>query len=277
MPESSDLELVPLQWNGLPGLLAPRLAKGGSARARTIGTLAVVLFFAAWQLAGSISAGSALFISSPGRVVQAGLQLVRTGELWVDFRTTVVSYLLGLALSIGVGIPLGVLLGWYRTLEAVLEPYIAALMAAPRIIFFPLIIIWLGTGRPSIVFVVFLMSVFDVLVNTSTGVRQLDATLIRAAHSFGASSRQIFTTLALPASVPYIVTGLRLAAGTGLIGVVVGELWIGQAGIGVMLTTAGQRLRAADIYFGVFVLIAIGLTVSAVLERVERRFQSWRS
>ncbi len=273
MPEA----LVALEQTHVPHLRGRWFPARGPARSRLIAALAVAVFFAVWQLIGSSKSVQVIFISSPERVIQAGILQVRSGQLWVDLRSTALTYLIGLGLSIGIGIPLGILIGWYRPLEAVLDPYIAALMAAPRIVFFPLIIIWIGTGLPSIVLVVVLMCVFDVLVNTATGVRQLDTSLIRAARSFGASDRQIFTTLALPGAVPSILTGLRLAAGAGLIGVVVGELWIGQSGLGVMMTTAGQRLRAADIYFGVFILITVGLALTSSLERLERHFQRWET
>lgn len=235
----------------------------------------VVIFLALWELLPALGLVKPLFTSSPSRIVAAFVELAQ-GRLWYDLWVSGVEFAVGMGLAVIVGIPTGVLLGWSTRFNAIFGPYVAALYAVPRVALMPLLILWLGIGLYSKIAVVFLGAVFPIIVNTMSGVRVLDGALVRCARSFGANDRQILTTVALPASVPFILAGLRLGVGRGLVGVVVGELIASQAGIGNMMSRAGATFQTDKVFVGVMILALFGWSLTALLEALERRFDSWR-
>jgi NitT/TauT family transport system permease protein len=174
------------------------------------------------------------------------------------------------------GIVLGLLIGWYKRLRYALDPFITFLYATPRIVLLPLFIIWFGIGVESKIAVVFLGAIFAILINTAAGVRNLDANLIKVARSFGASDLQLFRTIALPGSVPFILTGLRLGIGHALTGVIVGELVAAQFGVGQMMAVAGATFQSAKVFAGLFIIAGTGMLMTFTLQKLEQRFEAWR-
>lgn len=245
-------------------------------RAVLIGTAGWAVFLGVWEAAVRLRWIDTPFLAAPGQVASTLVTLLRSGEIWTDLAVSGKELAIGLALSAGVGISLGILMGWYRWLRELLDPFVSALYATPRIALIPLIILWLGIGIESKVMIVFLTSVFEVLVNTCAGVRSLDEGIVRTARSFGASSLQIFRTVALPSSVPFVLTGLRLAVGRGLTGVVVGELFAAQAGIGHALHTSAQLFQINEMFAYLAIIAVAGIVLVSVLTRLERRFDAWR-
>lgn len=237
--------------------------------------LSVALFLTLWELLPALGLVKPIFTSSPSRIAAAFLGLAQ-GRLWHDLWVSGVEFVLGMGLAIVVGIPGGILLGWSRRANAIFSPFVSALYAVPRVALMPLLILWLGIGIYSKVAVVFLGAVFPILVNTMTGIRVLDETLVRCARAFGGSDRQVLTTIALPSSVPFILSGLRLGVGRGLVGVVVGELIAARAGIGHMMSIAGAMFQTDKVFVGVIILAGFGWGLTALLEAMERRFDSWR-
>ncbi len=257
------------------GAVAGR-ATGWSGERALLGTLSVVVALAAWEAAGRLRLVDPLFISAPSRIVAAGIELFASGGLWNDLRVSGIEFLAGFALSVLVGIPLGLVMGWYRRVAYVLDPFVNAFYATPRVALLPLVVIWVGIGIWSKIAIVFLGAVFPVLLSTYSGVRTTDARLLRAARSFGADDLQIFRTLILPGSVPFIVTGLRLGVGRALIGVVVGELYAATAGIGFLISVAGNSFQTDKVFVGVLLIALVGIVSMELLGRLERRFERWR-
>jgi NitT/TauT family transport system permease protein len=182
----------------------------------------------------------------------------------------------GFGLSILFGLPLGMLMGWYRRLNQALDPFVTFFYTIPRIALTPLLIIWFGIGINSKIAVVFLGAIFAILINTAAGVRNLDPALIKAARSFGASDAQLFRTIVLPGSVPFILTGFRLGLGHALTGVVVGELIAAQAGVGLMIATAGATFQTSKVFAGLVIIASAGMILTLTIARLEKRFQSWK-
>ncbi|HLH31528.1 MAG TPA: ABC transporter permease, partial [Terriglobia bacterium] len=174
------------------------------------------------------------------------------------------------------GVVLGVIVGWYRRFRLIADPFLNALYAAPRIAMMPLIIIWFGIGMWSKVFIVFLSAFFPILVNTVAGIRNMDRDLLRAARAFCASDWQIFKTLAIPGSVPFILTGVRQGVAVGLIGVVVGEMLGSSEGIGFMVAYGGQTFQTDTLFVGFIIIAFAGVILTSLAERLERRFSRWR-
>jgi NitT/TauT family transport system permease protein len=186
------------------------------------------------------------------------------------------NFLIGFAIALVSGVVLGVIIGWYRKARLLFDPFLNALYATPRIAMVPMIIIWFGVGIWSKVFIVFLSSFFPILVNTVGGIRAIDADLLRAARAFCASDWQIFKTVAIPGSVPFILTGVRQGVALGLIGVVVGEMFGGSKGVGFMVAYGGQTFATDTLFVGVLIIAFAGILLTSLAERLERRFSRWR-
>ncbi len=246
------------------------------SRDRAISAASVVGLLVAWQALASAHLLPALWISSPGDVIGAAGRLVGQGELAQDIVVSTRTYFIGMAWVLAVGLPLGVIVGWYDDLRAAAWPFVSALNAVPRVALFPLFVLGLGIGVRSIEAMVFFSALLPVVLNTASGVTQLDPALLRLARSFGASDRQVFRTIALPSALPLTLAGLRLATGRGLIGLVVGELWVGQSGLGYLVASAGQRFATAELLVGALCVTAAGVAIIQGLRGLERRFEAWR-
>jgi NitT/TauT family transport system permease protein len=242
-----------------------------------LGILGVVSVLVLWEMAVRLGWLRSSQMSSPtGIYNKARLEFVTSGRiveyLWVSGR----AYLIGLAVATVVGIPLGFLGGWSKRFAWVLEPWLAALNATPKVAIVPLIILWLGIGQTSKVFIIFLFAVFPYAFNTMVGVRQSEAAFLDVARSFGASEAMIIRTIVLPGSVPYILTGARLAVGRALIGVVVSELIASNSGIGFLISLAAGTFDTALLMLCVLIIGTFGITLALVTTRIERQFDKWR-
>jgi NitT/TauT family transport system permease protein len=242
---------------------------------RLISIVALVLFLVTWEGISRLGIIRPIFISSPTEIVGAAIWLFRNGFI-EDILVSTSEFVLGFSLAVAFAIPLGLLLGWYRWLHAVFDPFISALYATPRIALLPIIILWLGIGIKSKIAIVFLGAIFPILINVIAGMRTIDATLLKCAYAFGANDRQIFRTLAIPNSIPFIIAGLRIGVSRALVGIVVGEFVASTAGIGHMMSIAGSTFQTDKVYVGIIFLAATALTFTSLLRRLEARFESWR-
>ena len=240
-----------------------------------IATLGLVILIAAWELLSVLGVIKPLFMSSPSRILAAAGWLAANG-LWEDLMISGTEFGIGFSAAVLVGVPVGILLGWYRRWHAVFDPYISVLYVTPRVVLLPLLILWLGIGLASKVMVVFLGAVFPILINVIAGIKTIDESLVMCARSFGAGRRQIFATVALPGSVPFILAGLRIGVGRALVGVVVGEMVASTGGIGHMISVAGAQFQTDRVFVGVIMIAMFGYGVTAFLNRLERRFEGWR-
>jgi len=241
-----------------------------------LGGTAVLVALCIWQAFWSAGRISPLFMSGPSAIVRQFHELWVRGTLVSDLAYSGRNFAVGFALALVAGVVLGIIVGWYRRVRLLADPFVNALFATPRIAMVPLIIIWFGVGMWSKVFIVFLSAFFPILVNTIAGVRTIDADLLRAARSYCASDWQIFTTLALPGSVPFILTGVRQGVALGLIGVVVGEMFGGSQGIGFMVAYGGQSFATDTLFVGVLIVAGAGILLTSLAARLERRFSRWR-
>jgi ABC-type nitrate/sulfonate/bicarbonate transport system permease component len=244
---------------------------------KILGAAAVIVFLTAWELCGNtLQLINPMFMSAPSLVFKAAYQMFASGEIFNDLYVSGIEFVVGYILSIVVAIPFGIAIGWYKRFAYVCDPFVNAMNATPRIALLPLVIIWLGIGILSKVGIIFLGAVFPLLINTRDGVKTTPHNLLTAAKSFGASEWQIFKSVVLPSTLPFILTGLRLAVGRALIGVMVGELYAATAGIGFMITVAGATFQTDKVFVGVLIFAISGMTLTAVIDRYERRFDKWR-
>ncbi|HEX3483723.1 MAG TPA: ABC transporter permease [Micropepsaceae bacterium] len=241
-----------------------------------IGMVSVIAFLLFWESAAAFGWANPLFTSSPSRIAAAAFEMFRDGSIYPDLAVSAEEFVLGYGLAVIVGVPLGILMGWYARLNAVLDPFVNALYATPRIALMPLIIIWFGIDLSAKIAIIFLSTVFPILVNTMTGVRTMERDFVKVARSFGASDAQLFRTVALPSSVPNLLTGLRLGLGHALIGIVVGEMYGASAGIGFMMQTAGATFQTDKVMVGIVIIAAAGMGLTQVLRMIEKKFDVWR-
>jgi len=257
---------------------APRLYKFYlNQEKKILGGVAVAVFLIIWELVGNTFQWiNPMFMSAPSLVWSAAVQLFSSGEIFNDLYISGTELFWGYFLSAAVAIPFGIMIGWYKRASYIFDPFVNAMNATPRVALLPLVIIWLGIGIFSKVGIIFLGSVFPILINTRDGVKTTPVHLLTAARSFGASEWLVFKTVVLPSTVPFILTGLRLGLGRAIVGVMVGELYAATAGIGFMITVAGATFQTDKVFVGVLVFALTGMIGMALLTKVERRFDKWR-
>src|SRR5215831_825390 len=242
-----------------------------------LGGLAVGIFLFIWELAGNIFQWvNPMFMSAPSLIFKAAVQLFASGEIYNDLYVSGIEFFFGYMLAVVVAIPLGIMVGWYKRMGYLFDPFINAMNATPRVALLPLVIIWLGIGILSKVGIIFLGAVFSILINTRDGVKTTPVNLLNAARSFGASEWMVFKTVVVPSTIPFILTGLRLAVGRALVGVLVGELYAATAGIGFMITVAGATFQTDKVFVGVLIFALSGMIGMELLTKLERRFDKWR-
>lgn len=238
--------------------------------------LSILVFLGLWEWVTASGHIKPLFISSPSRIAVAAAKMLHSGEIWPHLRVSLSEFGLGFGLAIALGVPVGILVGWYRWAFAATNPFISGINATPREALLPLIVIWLGIAIWSKVALVFLGAVFPILFNMMTAMHTLDESLLRVARSFGARDRQIFRTIALPSSVPFLISGLRIGAGRGLVGIVLGELYAANAGIGYLIAVFGSTFQTDKLFVAVMFITSMGIGLDIVLRRLEGRFEAWR-
>jgi ABC-type nitrate/sulfonate/bicarbonate transport system permease component len=244
---------------------------------KILGAAAVFIFLTIWELVGNVyQLINPMFMSAPSLIFKAAVDLVRSGEIWNDLRISAIELFWGYLAAVVFGIPFGIMVGWYKRMSYLFDPFINAMNATPRVALLPLIIIWLGIGILSKVGIIFLGAVFSILINTRDGVKTTPYNLLTCARSFGASEWMVFKTVVLPSTIPFILTGLRLATGRALVGVMVGELYAATAGIGFMITVAGATFQTDKVFVGVGIFAISGMVAMEALTKIERRFDKWR-
>ena len=240
-----------------------------------ISVTAVILFLLTWEITSRLSLIKPILISSPTRIIDSAVWLFAHGFA-EDIAISLLEFTIGYVLAVLIAIPLGLAMGWYPRFNAIIDPFAQALNATPRVALVPVIIIWLGIGLSSKVAVVFLGAFFPILLGAVSGVRATDELLLKCGRSFGATDRQIFRTIVLPSSVPWLITGMRVGVGRAVVGVVVAELIAATAGIGHMMAVAGATFQTDKVFVGILLLAGFGALTSSILQRIESRFQAWK-
>lgn len=242
-----------------------------------LGSSCLVLVLVAWQVLSDTKVVNPLFVSSPTEVAKALVDYVTDERFVTDAKATGFTFLIGLGLSIAVGTVLGLAMGWSKRVGYFFNYFVSIVYASPRIALVPVLILWFGIGRETGIAMVVLMSVFPMVINTMTGVRTVDPSLVEMARSFKTSRLQMFRTVIIPAALPQMLAGVRLAIGVGLIGVVVAEFLAGTVGLGYTMQIAAQSFEAAQLFAGLVIIAGFGLIATQLLRLVERRFERWRT
>ena len=244
-----------------------------------LGTGSIVLLLLVWEAVPHVfamSPGAKLFFTTPSRIAVTLWRMCASGEIWTPLQVSAAAFAVGLAMAIAAGLPLGILLGRSRTLNAMLDPFITAFNATPRLVFLPLLLLWFGLGMWSKVMIVFIGALFPILINTYEGVRNADKVLINVVRSFGAKEWDIARLVVVPNAMPYIVSGLRLAIGRAVLGVVVAEFFGSEEGLGVIMVRAASSYQVDVVFAGVVVFAALSLLMTSLVKMIENHLSNWR-
>jgi ABC-type nitrate/sulfonate/bicarbonate transport system permease component len=258
---------------------APRKSVWRRFEPTILGTATIVLLLLVWQFLPDfvpMKAGTKLFFTVPSHIAGTLWDMFATGSIWAPLGVSASAFAIGLLMAIVVGLPLGVLLGRSATLNAMIDPFITAFNATPRLVFLPLLMLWFGIGIWSKVAVVFLGALFPLLINTYEGVRNADKLLINVVRSFGAGEWDIARLVVVPNSLPFIIVGLRLAIGRAVLGVVVSEFFGSQDGLGVMMVRAASQFKVDIVFAGLIVFAALSLAMTGLVKLLEDRLTRWR-
>jgi len=234
-----------------------------------------VVFFAAWQLLASAGWINPVLLPSPLQLVNAAYDLLMQGILLRHTLASLGRVLAGFLLATLVGITLGVVLGWSRTLSEILRPLVESVRPIPPIAWTPIAILWFGVGDAPSYFLVFIGAVFPVFVNTFSAVRNIDRAQINAALCLGAKPGLLIRDVLIPASLPVIFPGLRIALGVGWMCVVAAELIAAQSGLGYMIQQNRVLLQTQNVVTGMITIGVIGFAMSALMESIEKRLLPW--
>jgi NitT/TauT family transport system permease protein len=241
-----------------------------------LGVPGVVSFFLAWQIGSELGVIERFFFSSPLQVLAAGVNEVRTPRFWEDVKISALELGVGSLAAVVTAVPLGIAIGWYRRISLTFDPWLNFFNALPRAALIPLVVLWVGLDWPMKTLIVFLGGFFSIILPTVEGVRTVERSLLDVARSFGARERLIFTSLVIPGTLPFIVSGMRLAVGRVLAGVIIAEFYAQTEGLGVMVAKAEASLQSDRMLFGVLIFTLLGIVLYETVGYAERYFQRWR-
>ena len=233
----------------------------------------VVAILIVWEIVAPFI--SPIFFTSPSNIAIAFYETTVSGELPYFLAQSLEVMVYGLVTAIVVGIPLGVAMARIRRLDWALDLPINALYATPLVAVVPLLVLWFGIYLKAKIIVVFLFAVFPILINTYQGVRECDKGMIEVAQSFRSSEWRMWRDVLLPFAVPYIVAGLRLAIGRGLIGMIIAEFYTTISGLGFMITKYANVFAMDKTFVPVIVLMVLGVSLTTLLKWIGRRIAPW--
>jgi ABC-type nitrate/sulfonate/bicarbonate transport system permease component len=239
----------------------------------TVGSLVVLI--GAWEIFGRDV--NPVFGSYPSAIAEAAVALARSGKLWTALLDSLRPFALGYALAIVVGVPLGLIIGRFRVVEAAIGIYITAGYAMPLVALVPLLILWLGLGFTVKVAIIFLLSVFPICINTWLGVTAVPKTLIEVGKSFVAPDSVILRRIILPATLPYIMAGIRLAVGRAVVAMVIAEFFTSISGLGAIIITSANNFDTATTFVPIIIIMLLAVALNFLIGAVERWVAPWQA
>jgi NitT/TauT family transport system permease protein len=235
----------------------------------------VACMLALWEILGRDV--NPVFGSYPSAIAVAFWELVRTGQLWSALSESLQPFFVGYGLAIVAGIPIGLVIGRFRTAEAAFGIYVTAGYAMPLVALVPLLILWLGLGFKVKVAVVFLMSLFPICINTWLGVTAVPKTLIEVGKSFVAPNFVILRRIVLPATLPYIMAGIRLAVGRAVVAMVIAEFFTTISGLGAVIINSANNFDTATMFVPIIILMVMAIGLNGLIGWVEHKVAPWQA
>ncbi|TCN52825.1 NitT/TauT family transport system permease protein [Rhodococcus sp. SMB37] len=238
--------------------------------------VAIVAFFALWEIAPRVGLVDDVFLPPLTTVLSAFRELVVGGQLAQHLGASLTRALTGFAIALVFAVPLGVAIGWYKPVAETLNPILEIFRNTAALALLPVFILILGIGETSKIALVVYASTFPILLNTISGVRTVDALLVKSARSLGLPSYRLFQKVILPAAVPTIFTGIRMAAASSILVLIAAEMVGAKAGLGYLITASQLNFQIPNMYAGIIAISIVGLVFNGILVTVERRLSRWR-
>jgi NitT/TauT family transport system permease protein len=239
--------------------------------------VAILAFLAVWETAPRIGLVDSVFLPPFSEVARTFVELAGNGQLAEHVSASLSRALVGFAIAVVISIPVGVAIAWYKPVADFLNPILELFRNTAALALLPVFILILGIGETSKIALVVYASAFPILLNTISGVRTVDPLLIRSARSLGLSPVRLFQKVILPASVPTIFTGLRMAAASSILVLIAAEMVGAKAGLGYLITAAQLNFQIPNMYAGIVTIALVGLAFNGVLVAIERRLSRWRA
>ncbi|GIQ65076.1 ABC transporter permease [Paenibacillus cisolokensis] len=240
--------------------------------------LLLVLFLGTVEVVVQKGIVGRLYLSAPTQVVQELVKLLQQSETFRNLYVTLLEFTLGFGLSVVLGFGIGLFLVLVSRAEQFFNPFLSALMAIPKVTIVPLLTLWLGIGLVHKVAVVFLFCIFPIIYNTVAGIKQTSENYLKVARVFEATSYQTVTKVILPSAVPSIFAGLRVSAGSGLIGALFGEMLASKEGLGNMLVQSTSLYDTARVFALITVVTVVSILIIAFINLLEKKvFLRWKS
>jgi ABC-type nitrate/sulfonate/bicarbonate transport system permease component len=239
----------------------------------TTGSVAVLLI--AWQLCAPLI--NPVFGSYPSAIAVAFVDLARSGKLGGALIESLKPFVIGYGLAIVAGVPLGLVIGRFRTMEAALGIYVTAGYAMPLVALVPLLVLWLGLGFAVKACIVFLMSLFPICINTWLGVTAVPKSLVEVGKSFVAPDSVILRRIILPATLPYIMAGIRLAVGRAVVAMVIAEFFTSISGLGAIIINSANNFDTATMFVPIVLLMVMAIGLNSLIGAVERWVAPWQA
>ena len=237
---------------------------------------AIIFFLILWELLQRLGIVSSAFLSPPSEVIIAIKELIASGELWIHTASSLQRSLSGLLIAIITGVILGLFLGWFKKFEAFIDPLLQLFRQISAFALFPVFILFLGIGEVSKSAIIFWASFFPILLNTVSGVKNVDKLLIDSARSMGASQSFIFRKVIIPAAAPGIFTGIRLGGAYCITALVAAEMIGAASGLGFYILNSQEIFQIPHMYAGIILLAFLGLGLNYLLAIIETRFMKWK-
>jgi len=229
-----------------------------------------------WELAPRLGLLNPIFFPAFSEVVSAWVDLIVNGSLLSDVWASLRRSATGFLLAVLVAVPLGLLMGSYRKFERLTDLFVQTLRNTPQYALLPLFVLTMGIGEASKIAITFYASMWMLLINTISGVKSVDPTLIKAARSMGANDFDLFRNVVLPASVPSITAGARLAVKASVVSVIGAEMLAAQSGVGHLIQNAQLMMQVPEMYAGILTLTVIGTTINYLLVWAEKKASGWK-
>lgn len=238
--------------------------------------VAVVAFFVLWEAAPRLGFVDEVFLPPFTVVLDAFRELVVTGRLTDHLGASLSRAVTGFVIATVVAVPLGVAIGWYKPVADVLTPVLEMFRNTAALALLPVFVLILGIGETSKIALVVYASMFPILLNTISGVRTVDPLLVKSARSLGLPQYRLFQKVVLPAAVPTIFTGIRMAAAASILVLIAAEMVGAKAGLGYLITASQLNFQIPAMYAGIVAISLVGLVFNGILVAIERRLSRWR-
>jgi NitT/TauT family transport system permease protein len=268
---AADQELVREQEAAR--LRAEALRRRAAMGRAAIRLASLVIVLGGWEYFGRET--NPVLFTYPTAIGRAAVKMIASGELWKYLSQSLIVLFAGLGLASIFGIALGLVMARVRVIDIALDTYITALYSIPSVALVPVLVLWFGFEATAKTAVVFLFTFFPIVINTYQGVKNVDERLVEVGRAFRCSERDMWTHIVLPAALPFIVAGLRLAIGRGLIGMVLADLYTAITGIGYLIARYASTYRTDAMFVPIVTLGVLGITLTSLLRFIERRVAPW--